>query len=178
MVAQTALGKEPSRSTPHYGLGLDFGVSGVLPDAGLLLTLRPWQWMHIQLGPGYNGLSPAIRGGVTLVNPYVVPLSLTWEGGHYFEGDANKAVRWFGNETQDVASLSRFNYDYMNVLGGLIFGEKHLLFYVRGGVTWMRTTAVDFQQSVHDVAKLDLQASDPRIRYRGPSAKFGVMYFP
>ena len=177
-VAQVALVKAPSSRNSYYGLGLDLGVSGILPDAGLLLTLRPWRWLHLQLGPGYNGLSPAIRGGATIVNPYFVPLSLTWEGGHYFEGDANKAVRWFRDGTQDIASLRRFSYDYMNVLGGRTVGGRHFCFYIRAGVTWMRATVKDFQQSVHDIAQVDLQASDPKVGYRGPTAKIGMLFFP
>jgi hypothetical protein len=163
---------------PYAGLGLDMGVSGVLPDAGLLLTARPGSWIHLQLGAGYNGLSPGIRGGTTLINPLFIPLSVTVEGGHYFEGDANKAVHWFSPETRDVASLRRFSYDYLNLLGGLTLQGRHFCFYVRGGVTWMRTTVEDFAQSVNEVAQVDLQAADPTIHYRGPSAKIGVVVFP
>jgi len=163
---------------PYAGLGLDLGVSGVLPDTGLLLTLRPGAWLQLQLGPGYNGLSPGLRAGATLVNPFVIPLSFTVEGGHYYEGDANRAVHWFSPETKDVASLRHFSYDYVNLLGGLAFEGRHFCFYLRGGVTWMRTTVKNFSQSVNEVAQVDLQASDPKIHYRGPSAKIGFLVFP
>jgi hypothetical protein len=164
--------------TPLAGVGLDFGVSGVLPDAGLLLTVRPASWAHLQLGPGYNGLSFGIRGGATVVNPIAIPFSLTLEGGHYYEGDANQAVHWFSPQTNDVASLRHFSYDFVNLLGGLVFQGRHVCFYIRGGVTWMRTTVKDFGQSVREVAQIDLQAADPKIHYRGPSAKIGLLVFP
>jgi hypothetical protein len=174
---EKALGQRPARM-PYAGLGIDFGVSGVLPDAGLLLTARPGTWLHVQLGAGYNGLSPGVRAGVSLINPIVIPLSLTLEGGHYFEGDANKAVHWFSPDTRDITSLKHFSYDYMNLLGGLTIQERHFCFYIRGGVTWMRTTVKDFSQSVQEVAQVDLQAEDPKVHYRGPSAKIGVIVFP
>ena len=174
---ESAKDSSPARML-YTGLGLDFGISGVLPDTGLLLTLRSGAWLHVQVGPGYNGLSPGLRAGATLVNPIVIPLSVTLEGGHYYEGDANKAVHWFSPGTRDVASLKHFSYDYLNLLGGLVFEGRLFCFYLRGGVTWMRTTVKDFSQSVHEVAQVDLQAADPKIHYRGPSAKIGLLVFP
>lgn len=164
----------PSR---HFGVGIDLGVSGVLPDAGLLLTARPVRWGHLQLGAGHNGLAPGIRGGLTLVNPWVIPLSLTWEGGHYFEGDANRAVRWVDSDAKSNASLRRFGYDYMNLLGGLSVGDSSFAFYLRFGVTWMRTTVRGFEQTLRETTKLDVTAADPTVHYRGPSLKVGFDYF-
>jgi len=174
-----AASRTPSTPAPtrHYGLGADIGFSGPLPDVGLLLALRPIRWIQVQAGGGYNGIGFGVHGGATLVSPLVVPLSLTCEGGHYFEGDANKVVRWFSSDVQEIASLRRFSYDYLNLLGGIEFGREHFSFYLRGGVTWMRTTIKDFAQSVHDVAQVDLQASDPKVTYRGPTLKLGTQYF-
>jgi hypothetical protein len=152
-------------------------LSGIFPDAGLLLTLRPTRWVRMQAGGAYNGFAFGMRAGATLANPLVVPLSITCEGGHFFEGDANKAVRWFRNDVQQIASLRRFSYDYMNLLGGLELQGRHVLFYLRGGLTWMWTTVKDFQQSVPDGTPIDLQASDPKVSYRGPTLKLGIAYF-
>ena len=175
------IGSGAHRSSPtaigHYGLGVDFGLSGPLPDAGLLLALRPFRWVQVRAGAGYNWLAFGVRGGVTLVNPVAVPLSLTCEGGHYFEGDANKVVRWFSSNVQEVGSLRRFSYDYLNLLAGLEFGERDFSVYIRGGVSWMRTTIKDFAQSAQDVAQVDMQASDPKVSYRGPTLKLGTQYF-
>ena len=167
----------PAESLPHYGLGADLGLSGIFPDGGLLLTVRPRRWARVQAGGAYNGFAFGIRAGATLVNPWVVPLSLTCEGGHFFEGDANKAVRWFRNDVQEIPSLRKFSYDYFNLLGGLDFQWRHVSFYLRGGLTWMWTTVKDFQQSVRDGAQIDLQASDPKVSYRGPTLKLGITYF-
>jgi hypothetical protein len=166
-----------SKRTPFGGLGLDAGISGMLPDTGLLLALRPVSWIHGQIGLGYNLIAVGIRGGATLFSPVAIPLSLTLEGGHYFEGDANQAVHWFSPQARSVASLRRFSYDYLNLLAGLIFEGRYFSFYVRGGVTWMRATVKNFAQSVNDVAQVGLQADDPKIHYRGPSAKLGFILF-
>jgi hypothetical protein len=176
-IAQSSPTSSPAEPLPHYGLGADFGLSGIFPDGGLLLTARPRRWARVQAGGAYNGFAFGIRAGATLVNPLVVPLSATCEGGHFFEGDANKAVRWFRSDAQEIPSLRRFSYDYFNLLGGLDFQWRHVSFYLRGGLTWMWTTVKDFQQSVRDGAQIDLQASDPKVSYRGPTLKLGITYF-
>jgi hypothetical protein len=160
-----------------YGIGLDLGVSGILPDTGLLLTWRPRRWIHAQLGGGFNLISFAIRGGVTLISPRWVPLSLTAEGGHYFDGDANNSVRWLSGQNEDIASLRKVGYDYLNALVGLTTSGRRFSFYFRVGVTWMRTTVNDFQQTVNQAANLGLDASDPKVTYRGPTTKFGMIVF-
>ena len=164
-------------SAGRYGLGVDLGFSGPLPDVGFMLALRPSRWMNLRVGGGYNGFAFGVRGSATLINPFVVPVSLTGEGGHYFAGDANKVVRWFNDDAQEVVSLRRFNYDYLNLLGGLEFEGKHFAVYLRAGVTWMRTTIEDFAQSVHDASQVDLHASNPKVLYRGPTLKVGTQYF-
>jgi hypothetical protein len=161
----------------RYGLGADFGLSGPLLDAGLLLAWRPFRWIKVQAGPGYNGIAFGARGGVTVVNPVSVPLSLTCEGGRYFEGDANRVVRIFRSNAQEIGSLRHFSYDYLNLLAGLEFGGKNFCVYLRGGISWMRTTIKDLAQSAHDFADVDLQASDPKVSYRGPTLKLGTQYF-
>lgn len=175
----TSIGRSVERRPPlrHFGVGIDFGISGVLPDAGLLLTARPVRWGHLQLGAGYNGLAPGIRGGLTLINPYVVPVSVTWEAGHYFDGDANRVVHWVDSSAKSNASLERFGYDYMNILGGLSVGDRTFAFYLRFGVTWMRTTVHGFEQTLRETTKLDVTAADPTIHYRGPALKVGFDYF-
>jgi hypothetical protein len=161
----------------HFGVGIDFGLSGILPDAGLLLTARPVRWGQLQLGAGYNGFAPGVRGGLTVCNPFVIPLTLTWEAGHYFEGDANRLVHWVDSNAKSNVSLERFGYDYMNLLGGLSVGDRDFAFYLRFGITWMRTTVHGFEQAVRETTKLDVTASDPTIHYRGPALKVGFDYF-
>lgn len=176
-IARNASETVPRPHLRRFGVGIDVGISGVLPDAGLLLTARPVRWSQLQLGAGYNGLAPGVRGGLTLINPFVVPLSLTWEAGHYFEGDANRVVHWVDSSVQSNASLRRFGYDYMNLLCGLSIGDRDFAFHLRFGITWMRTTIHGFEQSVREATKLDLTASDPTIHYRGPALKVGFDYF-
>jgi hypothetical protein len=176
-IASNASEMPPRPHAGRFGVGVDVGISGVLPDAGLLLAVRPVRWGQLQMGAGYNGLAPGIRGGLTLINPFVLPLSLTWEAGHYFEGDANRAVHWVDSSVQSNASLRRFGYDYMNLLGGLSVGDRDFAFHLRFGITWMRTTIHGFEQSVREATQLDLTASDPTVHYRGPALKVGFDYF-
>jgi hypothetical protein len=173
-----------SRSAPatrpapiRFGLGADVGVSGLLPDLGVLLVMRPMTWLRAQVGGGHNGLAFGIRAGVTLINPLVIPVSLTCEGGHYFAGNANQAVQWLRNDAPEVASLRRLSYDYLNLLGGLETTGGNLSVYVRGGVTWMRATVRDFEQSMRETAQIEIRAADPKVRYRGPALKLGMVYF-
>jgi hypothetical protein len=177
-LAASNSGAPEAQKIRWLGVNADVGVSGVLPDTGLLLTLRPVRWAHGQLGIGYNTIALGFRGGVTLVSPIVFPLSLTLEGGHYYEGDANRVVHWFNSGIRDISSLRHFSYDYMNLLAGVALQSRHLTFYVRGGLTWMRTTINNFAESVNEVTPIGLQADDPKLSYRGPTAKLGLIVFP
>lgn len=176
-ITTLASGKQPSGPRlPLLGVTADLGLSGPFPDLGLLLAVRPTRWFRLHTGAGYNGFAFGVRAGLTFVSPIAFPLSLTCEGGHYFEGDANRLVRWVSN-APEVASLKRLSYDYLNVLGGLELGGHHLSLYLRGGITWMRTTVRDFEQSVRDIAQVEIRAADPRVTYRGPTLKLGATYF-
>jgi hypothetical protein len=161
----------------YLGLGLDLGVSGPLPDAGLLLIGRPARWAHLHAGPTTNFLAFGARAGITIINPFFVPLSLTCEAGHFFGGNANHAKRWFSSDTNDIALLDNFSYDYMNLLGGLVFGGTHVVFFMRAGPTWMRAKVQNFQRTVYDASKIEVQSSDPKLSYRGPSLRLGLLFF-
>ena len=168
----------PSFNPNRYlGLGLDFGISGPFPDAGLLLIGRPTRWAHIHAGVTTNSFAFGARAGVTLVSPFFVPLSLTCEVGHFFEGDANTARHWVSDDTSDIAALRDFSYDYVNVLGGLAFTTAHMIFFVRAGTTWMRANVHNFQRTVHEASNVDVESSDPKLSYRGPSLRLGFLFF-
>lgn len=167
----------PFRLYDYIGLGLDMGISGPLPDAGLLLIGRPVNWVHLQVGPTTNFLAFGLRGGLTLVNPFFVPLSVTCEAGHFFEGNANDAKHWVSNDNDDIAALHDFSYDYVNLLGGIVLGGRHMMVVVRAGTTWMRANVHNFQRTVYDASKIEIQSSDPKFSYRGPSLRLGLVFF-
>jgi hypothetical protein len=145
----------------------------VLPDAGLLLGFVPKDWVRLNFGVGYNGLAPGVRGGVSLVSPVFFPFTAALECGHYFDGDANRALHWFGRD-DEILALKAFSYDYLNLLGGLTLTVSRVGVYLLGGVTWMSATITNFQQTVNQSTNVGLVASDPKVTYRGPSAKLGV----
>src|SRR5262252_2974445 len=71
--------------------------------------------------------------------------SLTVEGGHYFDGDANGLVRKFaGSGYQSSAVLERVGYDYANAHLGLDLGFRRVTFFVHAGMSFIRA-------SVHNV---------------------------
>src|SRR5438477_8211508 len=93
---------------------------GLMTDAGLpdgvngSLVFRPARWVRAHVGGGYNMISSGVRGGVTLA-PFGWGPSVSLEGGHYFEGNANGLARKAaGADFKDSAVLERVGYDYAN----------------------------------------------------------------
>src|SRR3989442_4804519 len=74
---------------PLVGVMADVG----LPDgAGASLVVRPMKWLRVTGGGTYNMISSGVRAGASLL-PFGWGPSLSVEGGHYFDGDANGLVR-------------------------------------------------------------------------------------
>jgi hypothetical protein len=163
----------------HYlGAGLDLGTSGPLPDLGLMVAYEPYRFARVAAGLDHNIVGLGVKGDLTLINPYVVPISLTGEFGHFFETDANGVVRKFvKKQKEDVASLKKVGYDYVNLLLGFEGGSQMVRFYVRAGTTFVRAKASDFEQTLK-MANVNIsRASDPKISYQGPSLKLGFFFF-
>ena len=75
----------PPDAPPTWGLMLDAGA----PDGfNASIVARPFSFLRMQLGGGSNLVSKGVRAGLALV-PFGAGPSLTIEGGHYFDGDAN-----------------------------------------------------------------------------------------
>jgi hypothetical protein len=144
----------------------------------LLAVYRPLPWLYAAGGAGYNLIRPGIKASVTLVNPFWVPLSLTGELGHYFEGNANTAINRFSGQTTNLAVLERVGYQFANGLLGLELGSRRVAFYVRGGVTYMRMNLHNFDTIVKQAVKDDRASSgEVRLNYRGPTAKLGLVVY-
>jgi hypothetical protein len=163
----------------RFGIALDAGLSGMLPDVGALFVYRPLTWMRAAAGVGHNLVRPGVKASVSLVNPLWFPLSLTGELGHFFEGNVNDALKRFAGQDTNLAVLERVSYQFANALLGLELGSRRATFYIRGGVTAMRMNLKNFDQIVKDAVKDDrARSSEPRLSYRGPTAKLGlVVYF-
>jgi hypothetical protein len=163
----------------HYlGAGLDLGVSGPLPDIGILAAYEPYRFARVAAGLDHNFVGLGIKGDLTLINPFVVPVSLTAEFGHFFETDANGVVKKFAKKQKDdVASLKKVGYDYTNLLLGFEAGSQMTRFYVRVGTSFVRARASDFQQTLQMNNVMVSRASDPKISYQGPTFKLGFFFF-
>jgi hypothetical protein len=166
------------RKDHFVGVGLDLGVSGPAPDLGILGAYEPFRFLRVAAGFDHNIIGFGVKGAVTAINPYVVPVSLTAEFGHFFDADANSVVRKFvKKQKSDVASLKKVGYDYTNLLLGFETGSRLVRFYIRGGTTFARATASDFQQSLQMANVTVSRASDPKISYQGPCFKLGLFFF-
>jgi hypothetical protein len=148
----------------------------VLPDFGLLASWRPYAWLYGQAGVAYNLISPGIRGGATVTNPWFVPLSLTGELGHFFEGDANGLIRRLTGQSSEIAVLQKVSYSYANALVGFTSNGQHFVFYLRAGVTRLWATVNNFQETVSKLAGESMETADAKVSYYGPTLKLGMIY--
>jgi hypothetical protein len=116
---------------------LDVGV----PDGAVLgVAFRPAFWTRFHVGAGTNAISPGVRAGAVLV-PLSEGPSLTVEGGHYFEGDANSIVSQFaGPSYSQSRTAQRVGYQFANFHLGLDFGSRYATFFLHGGMTYLHTT--------------------------------------
>jgi hypothetical protein len=165
---------------------------GLMADAGLpdgvngSLVFRPARWVRAHVGGGYNMISSGVRGGVTLA-PFGWGPSLSLEGGHYFDGNANGLARKFaGADFKDSAVLERVGYDYANAHLGLELGYRRVTFYLHGGMSYIRAsihnvdTLVQSQSMSNGFTNEQTQFSvkqDPVIKAFVPSAKLGLIVY-
>jgi hypothetical protein len=165
------------KQVPYIGGGIDIGLSGPLPDLGVMAAYEPRPWLRLGAGVGTNLIGLGVKGSVSLINPYFLPLSLTGELGRYFEADANAAIRRFASQEDDVASLKHVGYSFANALVGLEGGSDSVRFYVRGGATFVRARVSSFTQTLQESDVSVSRATDPEISYAGPTFKLGFFVF-
>lgn len=174
-------GRRPAaEGRPAIGLMADAGV----PDgANASLALRPVRWLRIHGGGGTNTVSAGFRGGLSLI-PLGAGPSLSFEVGHYRDGDANALVRRFvGSERWLTPLFERLGYTYGNLQAGLDLGRGPVAFFVHVGVSFLRATIHNANQAVEarngaadDGARLSLTA-EPVVRAVIPSAKLGLVVY-
>jgi len=171
----------PAKALPVVGVMADVG----LPDgAGASLVYRPLKWLRVTGGGTYNMISSGLRAGASLL-PFGWGPSLTVEGGHYFDGDANGLVRKFaGSSYQSNAVLERVGYDYANAHLGLDLGYRRVTFFIHGGMSFIRASVHNVDQVIQSnsgsSSSSDTTVSvkqDPIIRAFTPSAKLGLIVY-
>jgi hypothetical protein len=163
----------------RFGLMVDAGV----PDGATgSLVFRPWSWIRLHAGGGYNMVSPGVRGGLTLAPfPGSATLTANIDGGRYFGGDANPLARTItGDATIDVAALRDVGYDYANFHAGFEWGRKYATFYIHAGMSYVHGTiknAGETFSKIDDYSTVEFK-SDPTVTLWTPSLRLGlIVYF-
>jgi len=166
---------------PLLGVMVDAGV----PDgANASLVFRPLSRLRAHGGGGTNMIGTGVRVGATLL-PFGSGPSATLEAGHYFDGDANGLARRFAGSTFSSPLLERIGYDYANAHLGLDFGSRRVVFYIHGGMSYIRATVHNLDSVVASTAS-DNGANgstevsvkgDPIVKAWVPSAKLGLIVY-
>jgi hypothetical protein len=178
---RTSSKKDKDSNNSTVGAAMDVGF----PDGFMVgASYRPVPWLRAQASAGSNAIGVGLRGGLTWL-PFGMGPSLTLEGGNYFDGDANGVLSTFaGDKYESNQTAKRIGYQFANGHVGLDFGKGTFLFFVHGGMSYIRTKIHD----VNDV--LGGQTSNPEgtgtlITVKGeplvvawlPSIKLGFAVF-
>ena len=172
---------EQRASKPLPILGLMVG--GGIPDGATLSGVyRPFSWVRTELGAGYNMISKGARVGLTVL-PFGAGPSATLEAGRFFDGDANGFARSLaGAGFQDKAVLQRVGYDFANAHLGLDFGTRRVVFFIHGGMSYIRAQLHNVNEQVSSSMSASSGTTvtfnqDPTVRIVAPSAKLGFIVY-
>jgi len=172
---EAALHARQAEKWPRLGLMLDAGI----PDGAIgSLAYRPWKWVRAYAGGGSNSVSGGWRGGLSLL-PFGAGPSVSFEYGHYSDGDANGLVRHLvSGDFSGSPLLSRIGYDYANAQVGLDFGGKRVIFFVHGGISKVWAEIHNLNQAVKTNGSTTIEVtSDPKVTVVGSSLKIGLIIF-
>jgi hypothetical protein len=138
---------------------------------------RPWSWLRVQAGVGSNSISHGWRTGVALL-PFGMGPALVAEYGRYQEGNANAlAGKLLGSRPSPL--LERIGYDYVNLHLGLNLGYRRVVFFVQGGVSFVRGRIHNLDQVVRDATASTEVAvhGEPTIKATAISGKLGLIAY-
>ena len=147
---------------PSLGMMVDAG----LPDGATASVIyRPVNALRVHAGVGHNAISTGVRAGVTLA-PFktIVTPTLSFDYGHYPEGDANPIMQQFLGDEFSADMLEHLGYDFANAHLGFAFGRKRASFYVQAGVSRTTTTLHDDSTTVN-------------LTMWSPSARIGLVIY-
>lgn len=178
-LSQAPLEKPAMRPLPRLGLMVGAGV----PDGATgSAVYRPLSWLRTEAGLSYNMISRGVRAGVTLL-PFGAGPSATLEAGHYFSGNANGIARSIaGAGFHDSAILQSVGYDYANAHLGLDFGTRRVVFFLHGGMSYIRADVHNVNAQIASAMSGSSNttvtfAQDPQVRVLTPSAKLGFIFY-
>jgi hypothetical protein len=159
----------------HLGLQLDAGVPS---GAAVSLVGRPWKFLRLDAGLGYNAVAYGIKGGVTLVpfHWWLTP-TLGFGAGHYAPADASRFAS--GSSAAARQILSRVGYDYLSAdLGLEIGGQDRFVFFLRAGLANLYPTVKDVNGAMQAAnPSVRMTAADPTIRARIPTVRLGFLVY-
>lgn len=172
--------EESAPALKHLGLTLQTG----LPDGVTgSVVYRPVSWLRTHVGAGYNLIGVSVQGGLALI-PFGWGPSLTLEGGHYFDGNANGLARKMAGPTfKDNALLERIGYDYANAHLGLELGERTFTFFIHGGMSYIATQVNGVNAALQDASEAEMSTTElrigapPKVQAFVPSMKLGFIVY-
>jgi hypothetical protein len=174
---------------PATGSGADGGdrprmlglsVSAGAPQGfGLAGVLRPLPWLRASAGVAHNVLGLGVQGSVTAFPAgWAVTPTFTLEGGRFFETDVSDDFSGTFPSAFDP-SLRRFGYSFWSAQVGVELGARRsFLFFLRGGLAWVRSGLDGVQGYVPDDAPdTTVDVSDVTLRAVVPTLNLGAVFF-
>lgn len=177
LVTQSPDSKSARRLT-MVGLLVDAGVPH---GAAASLVIRPFWFVRIDAGATYNYVNYGVRGGLTLY-PFRFPIvpTLHLEGGHTFDGNANKLAAKFGSVgTTEAILLRQVSYDYACAqLGVEVGSQNRFVFFIRAGLAYVSTELRNFQEALRAKdSSTSIEIANPKVRFTLPSANLGFVLY-
>ena len=175
-------GPDPHELHSPVTLGL-MTDAGVPDGANAAVVLRLAPWLRVNAGGGTNTVSAGYRGGLTLMLPYTVSPSLSFDLGHFRDGNANGLVRsWVGGDGALKPLFDRFGYTYVNAQLGLEIGRGPVQFFVHAGLshisaTLHNATAALVGEINSDPSTTVTVRADPVVTAWVPSVKLGLLVY-
>jgi hypothetical protein len=139
-------------------------------------VVRPLTWLRGSVGFAHNILGPGVQASVTAM-PFqwsVVP-TFTLEAGRFFETDVSGRFSGSFPKALDPA-LQKFGYTFYSAQLGAEFGsQERFVFYVRGGLAWVRSGLGDVQGYQQGNTTVDI--TNARLSATLPTVNLGCLLY-
>jgi hypothetical protein len=139
--------------------------SGCVGEMGI----RPFYWLKLEVGAGYNGLAPGVIGSVVVDPiPFGIGVSLSMDVGHYWAGTV-----------PGVSNSPSVEYSFVSPMVGLEFGNHRAWrFYLRGGLSYIDATGSNFQSLIGNNNSNGVAFGNPHIdAWVAPAFKLGMSFY-
>jgi len=155
---------------PHRRyVGLDI-AAGVPSGVMLSVAFKPYfQWIHLGVGGGYNGLNGGMRGFLTLDPLHFFPLGVLGQAeiGHYW-----------GGRIPRLDKPLEVSYDFASLMGGIRGGNPNIWsIYGLVGVSWIGAQTNHFDTTI-SIKDPSISVSNPRMdAVAAPACQLGFRLF-